>query len=89
MDWDTIGLFTGMMILVSISRRSGMFQYVAVCRQRDRRQPVGARRCAISVHDLHLLRLPDDAGVDRDLRRLHLVALFLRQRRADPRLKPS
>ena len=26
-DWNTIGLLTGMMILVSISRRSGMFQY--------------------------------------------------------------
>ena len=25
-DWNTIGLLTGMMILVSISRRSGMFQ---------------------------------------------------------------
>jgi len=29
-DWNTIGLLTGMMILVSISRRSGMFQYVAI-----------------------------------------------------------
>jgi Na+/H+ antiporter NhaD/arsenite permease-like protein len=29
-DWNTIGLLTGMMILVSISRRSGMFQCVAV-----------------------------------------------------------
>jgi Na+/H+ antiporter NhaD/arsenite permease-like protein len=29
-DWNTLGLLTGMMILVSISRRSGMFQYVAV-----------------------------------------------------------
>ncbi len=29
-DWNTIGLLTGMMILVSVSRRSGMFQYVAV-----------------------------------------------------------
>ncbi len=29
-DWDTIGLLTGMMILVSISRRSGLFQYVAI-----------------------------------------------------------
>src|SRR4029078_5518326 len=29
-DWDTIGLLTGMMILVSVSRRSGMFQYVAI-----------------------------------------------------------
>src|SRR5215470_17689448 len=29
-DWNTIGLLTGMMILVSIARRSGMFQYIAV-----------------------------------------------------------
>src|ERR1043165_7460514 len=29
-DWNTIGLLTGMIILVSISRRSGMFQYIAI-----------------------------------------------------------
>jgi Na+/H+ antiporter NhaD/arsenite permease-like protein len=29
-DWNTIGLLTGMMILVSISRRSGMFECLAV-----------------------------------------------------------
>jgi len=29
-DWNTIGLLAGMMILVSISRRSGMFQFVAI-----------------------------------------------------------
>lgn len=29
-DWNTLGLLTGMMILVSISRRSGMFQFIAV-----------------------------------------------------------
>src|SRR5215211_6829918 len=29
-DWNTIGLLTGMMILVSISRRSGMFQSLAI-----------------------------------------------------------
>jgi Na+/H+ antiporter NhaD/arsenite permease-like protein len=29
-DWNTIGLLTGMMILVSIARRSGIFQYLAV-----------------------------------------------------------
>ncbi len=29
-DWNTLGLLTGMMILVSISRRSGMFQYAAI-----------------------------------------------------------
>src|SRR6266702_5048853 len=29
-DWNTIGLLAGMMILVSISRRSGMIQYMAI-----------------------------------------------------------
>src|SRR5207245_9060397 len=29
-DWNTLGLLAGMMILVSISRRSGMFQYLAI-----------------------------------------------------------
>ena len=29
-DWNTLGLLTGMMILVSIARRSGMFEFVAV-----------------------------------------------------------
>ena len=29
-DWNTLGLLSGMMILVSVSRRSGMFEYVAI-----------------------------------------------------------
>jgi Na+/H+ antiporter NhaD/arsenite permease-like protein len=29
-DWNTISLLTGMMILVAISRKSGLFQYVAI-----------------------------------------------------------
>jgi Na+/H+ antiporter NhaD/arsenite permease-like protein len=29
-DWNTLGLLTGMMILVSISRRSGMFEFLAI-----------------------------------------------------------
>ncbi len=29
-DWDTIGLLAGMMILVAISRRSGLFQFLAI-----------------------------------------------------------
>jgi Na+/H+ antiporter NhaD/arsenite permease-like protein len=29
-DWNTLGLLTGMMILVSVSRRSGMFEYIAI-----------------------------------------------------------
>jgi len=41
-DWDTIGLLAGMMILVSISRRSGMFQYLAIwSAQRAKANPAG------------------------------------------------
>jgi Na+/H+ antiporter NhaD/arsenite permease-like protein len=41
-DWNTIGLLTGMMILVSISRRSGMFEFVAVwSAQAARAHPAG------------------------------------------------
>src|SRR5712691_10470984 len=41
-DWNTIGLLTGMMILVSISRRSGMFQYLAVwSAQKAKANPAG------------------------------------------------
>src|SRR5438128_5136190 len=41
-DWNTIGLLTGMMILVSVSRRSGMFEYVAIwSAQRAKANPAG------------------------------------------------
>src|SRR4051812_30841377 len=41
-DWNTIGLLTGMMILVSISRRSGMFQALAIwAAQKARANPAG------------------------------------------------
>jgi len=41
-DWNTIGLLTGMMILVSISRRSGMFQYLAIwSAQKAEAKPAG------------------------------------------------
>lgn len=41
-DVNTIGLLTGMMILVSISRRSGMFQYVAIrAAQKAKAKPAG------------------------------------------------
>src|SRR5215470_8833813 len=41
-DWNTLGLLAGMMILVSISRRSGMFQYVAIwSAQRAKASPAG------------------------------------------------
>jgi Na+/H+ antiporter NhaD/arsenite permease-like protein len=41
-DWNTLGLLAGMMILVSISRRSGLFQYVAIwSAQRAKASPAG------------------------------------------------
>lgn len=41
-DWNTLGLLAGMMILVSISRRSGMFQYAAIwSAQRAKASPAG------------------------------------------------
>jgi Na+/H+ antiporter NhaD/arsenite permease-like protein len=41
-DWDTIGLLTGMMILVSIAGRSGLFQYLAITSaQRVKANPAG------------------------------------------------
>jgi Na+/H+ antiporter NhaD/arsenite permease-like protein len=41
-DWNTIGLLTGMMILVAIARRSGMFQFVAIwSAQRVNANPAG------------------------------------------------
>jgi Na+/H+ antiporter NhaD/arsenite permease-like protein len=41
-DWDTIGLLAGMMIIVSISRRSGLFQFLAIwSAQRVKANPAG------------------------------------------------
>jgi len=41
-NWDTIGLLTGMMILVSIARRSGVFQFLAIwSAQRANASPAG------------------------------------------------
>jgi Na+/H+ antiporter NhaD/arsenite permease-like protein len=41
-DWNPIGLLAGMMILVSISRRSGLFQFVAIwSAQRVKANPAG------------------------------------------------
>ena len=50
----------------------------------DRRGPGRAQRRVVPFHDLHLLCLPDDAGLDRDLPRLRLAAIFL-SIDADPR----
>ena len=41
-DWDTIGLLAGIMIMVAIARRSGLFQYLAIwSAQRVGASPVG------------------------------------------------
>src|SRR5262249_58641344 len=41
-DWNTIGLLAGMMIMVTISRRSGLFQYLAfMSATRVRANPAG------------------------------------------------
>jgi Na+/H+ antiporter NhaD/arsenite permease-like protein len=41
-NWNTIGLLAGMMILVSIARRSGLFQYLAIwSAQRANASPAG------------------------------------------------
>jgi Na+/H+ antiporter NhaD/arsenite permease-like protein len=41
-NWDTIGLLTGMMIMVAISRRCGLFQYLAIrAAQRAKANPAG------------------------------------------------
>ncbi len=41
-NWNTIGLLAGMMVLVAITRRSGLFQYLAVwSAQRARASPAG------------------------------------------------
>jgi len=41
-DWNTIGILAGMMIITSIAQRSGIFQYLAVwAAQRARANPAG------------------------------------------------
>lgn len=41
-DWDTVGLLVGMMIVVAVSRRSGLFQFLAVwSAQRVKANPAG------------------------------------------------
>src|SRR4051812_9328219 len=41
-DWNAIGLLTGMMILVSIARRSGLFEFAAIwSAQAARANPAG------------------------------------------------
>ena len=50
-DWNTIGLLTGMMMLVSISRRSGMFQYLAIWSAQKANANPGRHPDAAADHD--------------------------------------
>ena len=45
-DWNTLGLLTGMMILVSVSRRSGVFEFVAVWSARAAKSASGRHHAA-------------------------------------------
>ena len=76
-DFNTIGLLTGMMILVSISRRSGMFQYLAVWSAQAAKAHPGRHSVHPADHHRGALRLPrqrhhgaaDRAGDAGDLQR--------------------
>ena len=67
-DWNTIGLLTGMMILVSISRRSGMFEYLAIwSAQKARANPAGILSAAADHHrrGFRAARQRDDGAAGR------------------------
>ena len=72
-DWNTLGLLTGMMILVSISRRSGMFEYVAIWSARAAKAHPGGILMLLQVATAVLVgaarqrhhRAPDRAGHHR------------------------
>jgi Na+/H+ antiporter NhaD/arsenite permease-like protein len=38
-DWDVIFLLLGMMIIVSVVRQTGVFEYIAICRPNAPRAP--------------------------------------------------
>ena len=59
-DWNTLGLLTGMMILVSVSRRSGMFEYVAIWSARTARAHPGAILILLQVATAVLSALLDN-----------------------------
>jgi Na+/H+ antiporter NhaD/arsenite permease-like protein len=59
-DWNTLGLLTGMMILVSVSRRSGMFEYVAVWSARAAKAHPGAILLLLQVATAVLSALLDN-----------------------------
>jgi Na+/H+ antiporter NhaD/arsenite permease-like protein len=59
-DWNTLGLLTGMMILVSISRRSGMFEFVAVWASRAARAHPGGILILLQIATAVLSALLDN-----------------------------
>ncbi len=59
-DWNTLGLLTGMMILVSVSRRSGMFEYVAVWSARAAKAHPGAILLLLQIATAVLSALLDN-----------------------------
>ncbi len=59
-DWNTLGLLTGMMILVSVSRRSGMFEFVAVWSARGAKAHPGGIMILLQVTTAVLSALLDN-----------------------------
>ena len=59
-DWNTLGLLSGMMILVSVSRRSGMFEYVAVWSARAAKAHPGGIMILLQVATAVLSALLDN-----------------------------
>ena len=57
-DWNTIGLLTGMMILVSISRRSGMFQCLAIWSAQKARGQSGGHSPPAAACDRRVVGTP-------------------------------
>jgi len=59
-DWNTLGLLSGMMILVSVSRRSGMFEFVAVWSARAAKAHPGGIMILLQVATAVLSALLDN-----------------------------
>ena len=93
-DWNTLGLLTGMMILVSVSRRSGMFEFVAMWSARAAKaHPAGIMLMLADRHRgaLRLSRQRHHRAVDRAGDARHLrhaegpgLPLFIRAKSSPP-----
>ncbi len=59
-DWNTLGLLSGMMILVSVSRRSGMFEFVAIWSARAAKAHPGGIMILLQVATAVLSALLDN-----------------------------